>query len=81
MLGRKGMPNTAAQRVVVTVNEQALTNIQSVVKALQDAGLQVSNVLATTGIVTGSIDTAKRPELNKVAGVAAVEADQEMRAI
>lgn len=75
------MPNDNLECVVVTVDDQYLPKIQSVVVALQLAGMQVDNVMATVGIITGQISQSKMQSLLSVPGVAAVELDQEMRAI
>jgi hypothetical protein len=68
-------------RVIVTVEDQHLPTIHAVVQALQAAGMQVSNVLSNSGIVTGQVPQGKRSALSAVPGVAAVETDGEMHAI
>ncbi len=75
------MSSEKIERVVVTVDDQHLPQIQSVVAQLQSAGMQVGNVMATVGIVTGEVSQAKMQTLESVTGVAAVELDQDMQAI
>lgn len=68
-------------RVVVSVEQPALKQIKQVVAALESAGLKVDQVMPVLGIVTGAVDAAKVAALKKVMGVAAVEKDEEMKAI
>jgi hypothetical protein len=75
------MADESLQRVVVTVDDQHLPAIQGVADALQLAGLQITSVLPTTGIITGEISQASVKELRSVPGVASIEPDQEMRAM
>ncbi len=72
---------TEATRIVVTVNDQHLAKIQSVVKALKAAGMNVANTMATSGIITGAVAQHGIAALKKVPGVEAVEVDQEMKAL
>ena len=69
------------ERVVVTVDDAYLPTIQALATALEGAGLRVTNVLATVGIITGEVSRLKIHSLEALPGVAAVELDQEMRAI
>ncbi len=74
------MPNHSEQ-IVVTVDDSHVSNIESVAVALGTVGMQVANILATSGIITGAVDQEKLVSLRSVAGVANVESDGEMRAI
>lgn len=67
-----------SDRVVVTVDDAHVSTIQSVAAALRSAGLQVSNVLPTGGIITGEVEQEKMDGLRAVSGVADVERDEEM---
>lgn len=67
--------------VIVTIDDQHLESIQTVADALTLAGMKVSGVLPTVGIISGSVARAAIGTLKTVRGVAAVELDQEMRAI
>lgn len=68
-------------KVVITVNEGSLATIEAVAEALRGAGMNVENVLSTTGMITGNVPKAHLAKLSGVRGVAAVEPDREMRAI
>lgn len=69
------------ERVVVSIDDEHLADIDSVATALQSAGLRVSNVLRAGGIITGEVTPQQRSGLRAVAGVLDVESDGEMRAI
>jgi precorrin-6B methylase 2 len=63
------------QNVIVTVSG----DIEAVAERLRAAGMQVGQVLAEIGIITGSVDDERRAALADVAGVVAVEAEREVR--
>jgi hypothetical protein len=75
------MANGTVERVVVTVDDQELPNIQTIADSLQAAGMQGINVNPTLGIITGEVSQGKRQTLQGVSGVVAVEPDEEMHAI
>jgi hypothetical protein len=75
------MSDSNIERVVVTVHDQHLPTIQSVAQALQTAGLRITNVLPTTGIITGEVSSQDMHALATVPGVVSVEPDREMHAI
>jgi hypothetical protein len=75
------MSDEQVQRIIVTVDDQNISVIQSVVTALESAGMKVEQVLAVTGIITGEVSQSKLEGLKSVPGVASVEIDREMRAI
>lgn len=75
------MPNNQVQRIVVTIDDQHLPEIQAIASSLQMAGMRVDNVLSVTGIITGEVSQTKINELRVVSGVANVEPDEEMHAI
>ena len=75
------MPDKDVQHVTVTVDDAHLATIQSVADALRTAGMHVTNVMPTSGIITGEVSPARVNSLATVTGVAAVEPDQEMHAI
>jgi len=75
------MAKENVQRVVVTVDDQHVSSIQSVADSLKAAGMEVDNVMSNVGIITGGISENARQALGKIAGVSAVEPDEEMRAI
>lgn len=75
------MSDRQVERIIVTVDDQNLSVIQSVVTALESAGMKVNGVLPVTGIITGEVSTEKLEGLKSVTGVANVESDREMQAI
>lgn len=75
------MADPTNEQVVVTVNDQHLATIQTVANALRSAGMTVTNVMPTTGVITGEVSKANLSSLTSVPGVDAVEPDQEMHAI
>ncbi|MCE2697176.1 MAG: hypothetical protein PX483_00200 [Nostocales cyanobacterium LE14-WE4] len=75
------MPNNQPQRIVVTIDDQHLPEIQAIASSLRTAGMRVDNVLSVTGIITGEVSQIRINELRDVSGVADVEPDQEMQAI
>jgi len=75
------MPNNQPQRIVVTIDDQHLPEIQAIASSLRTAGMRVDNVLSVTGIITGEVSQIRINELRDVSGVADVEPDEEMQAI
>jgi len=75
------MSDEQVQRIIVTVDDQNISVIQSVVAALESAGMKVEQVLPAIGIVTGEVSQSKLEGLKSVPGVASVEIDRQMRAI
>ena len=69
----------AAEDVNVSVDEDHLDHFDDVVRAIEKAGMKVQRRLALTGVVSGSIDTARLPDLEQVPGVAAVERSRVVR--
>jgi hypothetical protein len=66
--------------VTVLVADDRLDAIDDVAAALQEAGLQLGDVLPAAGAITGSVDDlALLPALEAVEGVAAVELQQEIQ--
>ena len=75
------MSEEEVEPIVVTVDDENLAIIQSVVTGLESAGMQVDRVLPVTGIITGAVSQSKLEGLRKVPGVANIEVDREMEAI
>lgn len=75
------MSEEELEQIVVTVDDQNLPIIQSVVTGLESAGMKVDRVLPVTGIIAGAVSQSKLEELRKVPGVANIEVDGEMEAI
>jgi hypothetical protein len=62
-------------RIIVTVDSNALDQIDRVAQDLRNAGVTVDQVLSATGIITGSVDAGRKAAVRRVRGVASVEAD------
>ena len=75
------MSDEQVERIVVTVDDQNLSVIESVVSGLESAGMKVDEMLPVTGIITGEVARSKLEQLKSVTGVAGVEVDSQMRAI
>jgi len=69
------------EKIIVTIDEQHLADIQTVANNLQFLGMTVDNILSVSGIITGSARRSLIPSLKAVPGVLDVEEDKEMRAI
>ncbi|MBX9653714.1 hypothetical protein K2Y11_08870 [bacterium] len=75
------MSASKENRVIITVDDQESTNFDEIVGRLQETGLKITNVLKTSGIITGSIQDEKHSQLRSLPGVKAVEPDDEMHAL
>ncbi|MBE7384609.1 MAG: hypothetical protein F6J95_024740 [Leptolyngbya sp. SIO1E4] len=75
------MAGEQVDRIIVTIDDQYLLDIESVVTALETAGMQVNNVLSIAGIITGEVSDSKIQELKSLPGVVDVEIDQEMQTV
>lgn len=58
---------------LVTIDDAALADIKNVAGALGKAGLNISHVLESSGVVTGKARRADLSGLRKLKGVAALE--------
>lgn len=75
------MPEKSVERILVTVDDQHVGAIESVAAALRAAGMTISNVMSTTGIITGEVTPDTMKSLAVLPGVKAIEPDEEMHAI
>ena len=75
------MSDEQVERIIVTVDDQNLPVIQSVVTALEAAGMKVEQVLPVIGIISGEVAQSKLEGLKSVPGVANVEIEEEVQAI
>ena len=66
-------------RVVVSVEDDSVANLSTVVSALRDAGMVVDQVLEGLGLVTGSVAPGVGDLLGAVPGVSRVEVDRVVR--
>ena len=72
------MTENSAEKVVVTIDDAHLGNIQSIASDLKSAGMTINNILATSGIITGEVIATKMKALHGVVGVVDVEIDGDM---
>lgn len=63
----------AEEQVVISVADDQVDDMSSVVAALRHAGLRVAEVLDSVGVVTGTVDGDALGNLTTVPGVAEVE--------
>jgi hypothetical protein len=63
----------ADEQVVISVADDQVDDMSAVVDALRAAGLRVSEVLGSAGVVTGTVDGAALATLSAVPGVLDVE--------
>ena len=75
------MAGEQVDRIIVTIDDQYLLDIEAVVTALETAGMQVNNVLSIAGIITGEVSDSKIQDLKSLPGVVDVEIDQEMQTV
>jgi len=66
------------KKIIVTVAE-GQQDINEVANRLASAGMQVDQVLGTSGIITGSVADHLHPSIGLVDGVGAVEADSDIQ--
>jgi hypothetical protein len=62
-----------SRAVTVTVADSHLAQIEEIADRLRAAGMQVEQVLATIGVITGTVPAAQLSALHAVEGVAAIE--------
>jgi hypothetical protein len=63
----------ADEQVVISVADDQVDDMSTVVAALRDAGLTVAEVLDSAGVVTGTVDGEALTSLSTVPGVVDVE--------
>jgi hypothetical protein len=59
--------------ITVTVDDDHLDRVHDVAAALQDGGMEVTQVLDRLGVISGSVAEDRRAEVTAVDGVASVE--------
>lgn len=70
----------ADEEVVISVADDQVDDMSTVVDALRAAGLRVSEVLGSAGVVTGTVDGTALASLSTVPGVVDVERSRVYRA-
>ena len=63
------------ENIIVTVSGDT----EQIAEELRAAGMSVEQVLVEVGIVTGSVDAARRASLAAIPGVLAVETERNLR--
>jgi hypothetical protein len=62
-------------RVIVSIDDRHLPQIQDVARQLTSAGLQIDQILDGLGMITGEIEESRRSLAGQVPGVAAIETE------
>jgi hypothetical protein len=65
--------------VTVTVADSHLAQIADVARRLEQSGMQIGQILATAGIITGSVDESQIGALEASEGVAAIERQKDFQ--
>ncbi|MGJ7906649.1 hypothetical protein ACOQFL_09235 [Actinopolyspora sp. H202] len=68
-----------AEEVVVTVRDEWLDHIDTVVRRLRRIGMRVDRVLELVGMITGLLESEHFDAARAVPGVAAVERGETLR--
>lgn len=63
----------------ISVKDEQLPRFSEVVKQLKKTGLQVEQTLESVGVVTGSIESEKIPDIRKIAGVSNVDESRDVQ--
>jgi hypothetical protein len=63
-------------RIMISVADEQMNDIDSLAAELRNSGMEVENVLGITGVITGSVDAAQLERLRGVAGVKHVEEER-----
>gem|GEM_PF-3058017 len=75
------MPIDPKTSVIITIDDAHLVKMESIVSALQAAGMQVTNVLQMSGVIMGEVSPGDLPTLRQIDGITGVEQDGTMDAI
>lgn len=63
------------EKITVTVGDDHVADVNGVAERLKGAGMNVDQVLDAMGIITGSVPAGRRAAIERLPGVAAVEAE------
>ena len=69
----------AKAKVSLLVDDDNLHRLDDVVKQIKGVGMDVDQILKSSGVVTGSVDPKKLAILKKIKGVSSVEAEREFQ--
>lgn len=75
------MTSDSYRRVIVTMDDEHLDNMEAIVSDLKAAGMEISDVLHSAGIITGEVSPENLAKVRQVNGVLGVEQDGTMDAI
>ena len=64
------------KKVIVVVSDSARGEMASVAERLAAAGMQVGQILDSSGIVTGEVDDHLQPGLGLIPGISSVELEE-----
>lgn len=70
---------TGPERVVVTVHDDQLAEIDELAERLRLAGMRVEQVLGEIGVITGSLPADRLTSAQRLPGVAAIERETSFR--
>ena len=68
--------STSRVSIIVSIDDEYLTQIQEVAQKLQSFGMSVERILTITGVITGSMASDKLDDLHQVEGVRDIEVSQ-----
>lgn len=71
----------ATSKVIVTIQDSHLGELKSLTKSLRNAGLEIGQILETSGIISGEVAEVNVAALRQIEGVQDVEPDSDMHAI
>jgi hypothetical protein len=63
--------------ILVAVDENHIEQILEVAQHLRSTGMHVEQILDRLGVITGSCDSDKMPEISQIAGVSHIEVERE----
>ena len=66
----------AILQVIISIDDEQLAEMKSVAKRLEQAGLNITQILDIVGIISGACEESQLNNLRQISGVAAVEIDQ-----
>jgi hypothetical protein len=61
------------QRITVSVDDEHFEQVDGVAETLKAAGMNVEQVLGSVGIITGSVESERRADIERLPGVGSVE--------
>ena len=70
-----GKPSTDSTNVLISVDDQHLSNWDEVVEGVRGAGLENVQPLRSIGTITGTIAGDRKSALSRIPGVRSVEAE------